>query len=103
MNLKRSSVSAAWLLPRLPQSLLARTRREMATETATAPSDASALTPELFRRLFPRPYLDRFVDEKVRPDGRPLARAHGDTGCRDVSINTGELSAIGPLVFRAQH
>ncbi|BGP53324.1 hypothetical protein JCM8202v2_000883 [Rhodotorula sphaerocarpa] len=70
----------------------------MATETATAPSDASALTPELFRRLFPRPYLDRFVDEKVRPDGRPLARAHGDTGCRDVSINTVSTAPSSALV-----
>ncbi|TKA57042.1 hypothetical protein B0A53_00998 [Rhodotorula sp. CCFEE 5036] len=61
----------------------------MAAATAETPAASTSLTPALFKRLFPRPYLDRFLDENLRPDGRPLSEDHAS---RDVSVNTGSVS-----------
>jgi exosome complex component RRP43 len=41
-----------------------------------------------FQRLHPRTYLQRFLQEDVRPDGRAFA------GWRDISMNVGELFQI---------
>ncbi|GAA5878587.1 hypothetical protein JCM3774_004073 [Rhodotorula dairenensis] len=60
----------------------------MAAEATTA---SSSLTPALFKRLFPRPYLDRFIDENLRPDGRPLALDSTDA-YRQLSVNIGSVS-----------
>lgn len=42
---------------------------------------------ETFRRLHPRTYLERFLAEDIRPDGRGI----GDF--RDVSVNIGTSSS----------
>ncbi|GAA6030178.1 hypothetical protein JCM8097_009300 [Rhodosporidiobolus ruineniae] len=58
---------------------------------STVPS--SNLTPALFKRLHPKPYLERFVNEGVRPDGRPVGAQAGDQDVwRDASINNGSVS-----------
>ena len=48
----------------------------MTTTTTTTSSD-------IFQRLHPRVYLERFLAEHVRPDGRPFNVA------RDVAVNVG--------------
>ncbi|GAA5984434.1 hypothetical protein JCM11641_000136 [Rhodosporidiobolus odoratus] len=54
---------------------------------------ASNLTPALFKRLHPKPYLERFVGEGLRPDGRPTgAQAKENDAWRDVSVNIGSVS-----------
>lgn len=64
-------------------------------------ASASALTPALFKRLHPRPYLDKFLGEGVRPDGRLLASDSADLGAdagwRDASINVGKAQSIRGL------
>ncbi|GAA5846610.1 hypothetical protein JCM9279_006761 [Rhodotorula babjevae] len=70
----------------------------MAPTTDTAPPAAASaassnLTPTLFRRLFPRPYLERFLDQGIRPDGRTLDTKCKSSNCwRDPSANTGSVS-----------
>ncbi|GAA5936960.1 exosome complex component RRP43 [Sporobolomyces koalae] len=51
---------------------------------------ASTLTPALFKRLHPRPYLTKFLDERVRPDGRPVGQS--DDVWREASVNLGSVS-----------
>jgi exosome complex RNA-binding protein Rrp42 (RNase PH superfamily) len=43
----------------------------------------SVLKASIFQRLHPRAYLERFVAEDIRPDGRPF------DAWRDVSVNVG--------------
>ncbi|ORY61172.1 ribosomal protein S5 domain 2-type protein [Leucosporidium creatinivorum] len=62
------------------------------TASTEAPAGTSALTPALFKRLHPRPYLDRFLQEGVRPDGRPLGADAGEAVWRDASVNIGSIS-----------
>ncbi|KAK4056330.1 hypothetical protein OIO90_002774 [Microbotryomycetes sp. JL221] len=57
-----------------------------------ASTSASSLTPALFKRLHPGPFLQKFLDSNVRPDGRPAGHAAGQSAYRDVSINTGSIS-----------
>lgn len=57
-------------------------------ESSTASSsfevaEEKALKVSTFRRLHPRVYLERFLSEKVRPDGRELDES------RDVTVNVG--------------
>ncbi|KAF8324571.1 ribosomal protein S5 domain 2-type protein [Cantharellus anzutake] len=48
-----------------------------------------------FQRLHPRAYLERFLAEGVRPDGR------GDSSWRDISVNSGSIStADGSALVR---
>ncbi|GAA5879274.1 hypothetical protein JCM16303_003146 [Sporobolomyces ruberrimus] len=54
------------------------------------PTASSTLTPALFKRLHPQPYLSKFLDERVRPDGRPLGQ--GQDVWRDASVNLGSVS-----------
>jgi len=61
--------------------------------TDLAAPSTSALTPALFRRLHPKPYLDKFVGSQVRPDGRPLGGT-GSERWREASINTGKFTTI---------
>ncbi|GAA5826297.1 hypothetical protein JCM11251_007246 [Rhodosporidiobolus azoricus] len=64
----------------------------MATATVPAPA-ASNLTPALFKRLHPKPFLERFVGEGVRPDGRPVGpQANEQDVWRDASVNIGSVS-----------
>lgn len=60
---------------------------------------SSNLTPALFRSLFPQPYLERFISEGVRPDGRPVGdQVAAADSWRDVSVNTGASSFLHRLV-----
>ncbi|GAA5854889.1 hypothetical protein JCM5353_005072 [Sporobolomyces roseus] len=54
------------------------------------PSTSSTLTPDLFKRLHPSPYLTKFLDQNVRPDGRPLHKSNNVW--RDASVNLGSVS-----------
>ncbi|KAJ7104184.1 ribosomal protein S5 domain 2-type protein [Mycena belliarum] len=55
----------------------------------------SALKASIFQRLHPRAYLERFVAEDIRPDGRPF------DAWRDVSVNVGSIStADGSALVR---
>ncbi|TNY24013.1 ribosomal protein S5 domain 2-type protein [Rhodotorula diobovata] len=61
--------------------------------TTTPAAPQSNLTPTLFRRLFPRPYLERFLDQRIRPDGRTLDTSTPTAQCwREPSANTGSVS-----------
>ncbi|GAA5846385.1 hypothetical protein JCM3766R1_001179 [Sporobolomyces carnicolor] len=66
-----------------------------ASATATA---ASTLTPALFKRLHPRPYLTKFLQEGIRPDARPLydpstsSAIQASDAWRDASVNLGSVS-----------
>jgi exosome complex component RRP43 len=51
--------------------------------TGLSPQENEALQASIFQRLHPRAYLERFLAEGFRPDGRTLE------GWRDVSVNTG--------------
>jgi exosome complex component RRP43 len=65
----------------------------MAT-TAAAP-EPEAIKASIFQRLHPRAYFERFVSEKVRPDGREFDE------WRDVSVNVGSIStANGSALVR---
>ncbi|KAL8291777.1 hypothetical protein RQP46_002035 [Phenoliferia psychrophenolica] len=71
-----------------------------ATSAAAAGADAgpstsaaSTLTPALFKRLHPRPYLEKFLGEGVRPDGRLVGSGKKDEAVwRDASVNVGSIS-----------
>ncbi|KAJ7170658.1 ribosomal protein S5 domain 2-type protein [Mycena crocata] len=55
----------------------------------------SALKASIFQRLHPRAYLERFVAESIRPDGRSF------DAWRDVSVNVGSIStANGSALVR---
>ncbi|KAG5644807.1 hypothetical protein DXG03_007629 [Asterophora parasitica] len=55
----------------------------------------AALKAAIFQRLHPRAYLERFLAENVRPDGRPY------DAWRDVSVNVGSIStANGSALVR---
>ncbi|KAF8626422.1 hypothetical protein AX15_004884 [Amanita polypyramis BW_CC] len=73
---------------------------------STGPKATSSLSQEeqeslkaaIFQRLHPRVYLERFITESVRPDGR------GFVEWRDVSINVGSIStADGSALVRMGH
>lgn len=57
------------------------------------PSSASTLTPALFKRLHPRPYLEKFLQEGVRPDGRLVGtEGANEAAWREASVNVGSVS-----------
>lgn len=57
-------------------------------------SDQESLKAAVFQRLHPRIYLERFVAENVRPDGRDF------DGWRDVSVNVGMLWTVSEWLYR---
>ncbi|KAK7033116.1 Semialdhyde-dh domain-containing protein [Favolaschia claudopus] len=58
-------------------------------------NESSALKASIFQRLHPRAYLERFVAENFRPDGRAF------DAWRDVSVNVGSIStADGSALVR---
>ncbi|GLB44420.1 putative 3' exoribonuclease family, domain 1 [Lyophyllum shimeji] len=60
-----------------------------------SPAEQEALKAATFQRLHPRVYLERFLAENVRPDGRPAE------GWRDVSAHVGSIStADGSALVR---
>ena len=58
----------------------------LASSSTSSPLNAQdiELQAETFRRLHPRAYLERFLSEGFRPDGREIA------DWRDVSVNVGK-------------
>ncbi|KAL0950364.1 hypothetical protein HGRIS_010330 [Hohenbuehelia grisea] len=60
-----------------------------------ANTEQDDLKAAIFQRLHPRVYFERFLSEKIRPDGRDFG------GWRDVSINVGSIStADGSALVR---
>ncbi|GAA6064156.1 hypothetical protein JCM10212_004737 [Sporobolomyces blumeae] len=60
-------------------------------------TQSASLTPALFKRLHPRPYLDKFLQDSIRPDGRPLvplsdSNADPHEHWRDATANVGSIS-----------
>ena len=64
---------------------------QASTSTASLSPAADALKALTFQRLHPKTYLERFLAENVRPDGRDLDE------WRDVSVNVGACPA-GPAL-----
>ncbi|GJN87896.1 hypothetical protein Rhopal_000851-T1 [Rhodotorula paludigena] len=82
----------AALCPDLDHALRQSAAGQMAGATEQ-PAGPSNLTPTLFKRLFPRPYLERFLAESVRPDGRPAGNQAPQADVwRDASANIGSVS-----------
>lgn len=57
-----------------------------ASESAISIAEQEALKASIFQRLHPRVYLERFLSENIRPDGREF------DAWRDASVNVGKLS-----------
>ena len=57
----------------------------MSAAASTSKAQDIDLQAETFRRLHPRAYLERFLNEGFRPDGREI----GDW--RDASVNVGKV------------
>ncbi|THH05198.1 hypothetical protein EW145_g4970 [Phellinidium pouzarii] len=67
----------------------------MSSTASTSKSQDTTLQAEVFRRLHPRAYLERFLNEGFRPDGRETE------DWRDVSVNVGSIStADGSALVR---
>ncbi|PCH40749.1 hypothetical protein WOLCODRAFT_99214 [Wolfiporia cocos MD-104 SS10] len=63
--------------------------------SALSKAEQDALRAQTFQRLHPKAYLERFLAENVRPDGRGLDE------WRDVSLNVGSIStADGSALVR---
>ena len=60
-----------------------------------SPEEKEALQASIFQRLHPRAYLERFLAEGFRPDGRAL------DGWRDVSVNVGASAFLGWLGMKS--
>lgn len=62
---------------------------------ASASTTSEAIRAATFQRLYPKTYLERFLEENVRPDGREFLEF------RDCSINVGSIStADGSSIVR---
>ncbi|KAG1722690.1 ribosomal protein S5 domain 2-type protein [Suillus paluster] len=68
----------------------------MSSSSTANPSAADeTLRAQIFQRLHPRVYLERFIAEKIRPDGRTFDE------WRNVSVNVGSIStADGSALVR---
>ncbi|KAL1759689.1 ribosomal protein S5 domain 2-type protein, partial [Schizophyllum commune] len=62
------------------------TTASVASTSALTTSEAEALKASVFQRLHPRIYYERFLEERVRPDGREF------DAWRDVAVNVGSIS-----------
>ena len=62
----------------------------METVAALPAAEASGagLDAQAFRRLYPELYLQRFLDDGIRPDGRTLGRA------RSCTIGLGTITSV---------
>ncbi|TFK46957.1 hypothetical protein OE88DRAFT_1714739 [Heliocybe sulcata] len=58
----------------------------VASSSTSAPQQTDALKAATFQRLHPRIYLERFLAENVRPDGRAFDQT------RDVTVNVGSIT-----------
>eukprot|EP00887_Chlorella_sp_A99_P002376 scaffold10.g2376.t1 len=65
-----------------------------AAEPAVEPAaGGDTLQADAFRRLYPQQYFDRFIQQSVRPDGRPLGAAR-PTSIRLGVVSTADASAL---------
>jgi exosome complex component RRP43 len=55
-------------------------------------TESDALKASIFQRLHPRIYLERFLAENVRPDGRELP------AFRELAVNVGSFLSLACLV-----
>lgn len=62
-------------------------------EEAVGNGVGAAMEVEAFKRLYPLPFYERYLDSSVRPDGRPLGRA------RPTSVSLGKHRACLSLSF----
>ena len=69
-----------------PAAAAAPARLQPAPRAMAAAAAAGQVDAETFRRLYPHDYLRKFVEQGLRPDGRPLAAA------RPTSIGLGAVS-----------
>ena len=80
----------------------------MSSSTTTHPaadtSQDDALKASIFQRLHPRAYLERFLSEGFRPDGRPISSTSSGTSSdefRAVNVNVGSIqTANGSALVR---
>ena len=62
-------------------------------ELSSSSAEQDALKALTFQRLHPKTYLERFLAENVRPDGRDLDE------WRDISLNVGSCRSL--FAFRS--
>ncbi|KAJ3997607.1 ribosomal protein S5 domain 2-type protein [Lentinula boryana] len=65
-------------------------------------AEREAIKAATFQRLHPRIYLERFLEEKIRPDGRSTAENIEDPNAwRNVEVNVGSITtALGSALVR---
>ena len=80
-----SDVFAPAQTPSLVMAAVAPTQPEPST-SASAPV-SHPLSSQTFKRLHPQAYLERYISEGYRPDGRKLGSS--SESWRDVSVNPG--------------
>lgn len=66
---------------------MAQAQTSIEPEASSSRTQTQAEKAEIFKRLHPDEYLERFLAQGYRPDGRTV------DGWRDVSINTGKLNS----------
>ncbi|KAG0600530.1 hypothetical protein M758_11G041500 [Ceratodon purpureus] len=67
-------------------------------EGAEGSAATAAMEVEAFKRLYPLQFYERYLDQSVRPDGRPLNRA------RPTSVNLGAIpTAEGSALVKIGH
>ncbi|KAL7408997.1 ribosomal protein S5 domain 2-type protein [Mrakia frigida] len=82
-------------------AVLPSTTPAASTSAAPLPAPAAShpLSSQTFKRLHPQAYLERYISEGYRPDGRKLGG--GDESWREVSVNPGSVStASGSSLVR---
>ncbi|KAH6915988.1 ribosomal protein S5 domain 2-type protein [Coprinopsis sp. MPI-PUGE-AT-0042] len=75
--------------------------------TPSEPSQDDSLKASIFQRLHPRAYLERFLSEGFRPDGRPISSPSSSSSpedpseFREVNVNVGSIqTANGSALVR---
>ncbi|KAJ3777224.1 ribosomal protein S5 domain 2-type protein [Lentinula raphanica] len=73
-----------------------------AGKTSSHVAQKEANKAAIFQRLHPRIYLERFLEEKIRPDGRSIAQNdEGENAWRNVEVNVGSITtASGSALVR---
>lgn len=77
----------------------------VAAPAASSSSAADTADPYVqatsYKHLHPRRYLDAFLSQGARPDGRQLSQNQSENAWRDVQLNTGSIStAMGSSLVR---
>ncbi|KAJ3968677.1 ribosomal protein S5 domain 2-type protein [Lentinula raphanica] len=73
-----------------------------AGKTSSHVAQKEANKAAIFQRLHPRIYLERFLEEKIRPDGRSIAQNdERENAWRNVEVNVGSITtASGSALVR---